>query len=467
MKHPEHPSGQENFITKELSQASPLVLVRMLKLLLASDKLSSAEAADYNLMLKREIKRAVGSYHRYKIAFDRRKEMYYTKHPATKRGRIYAKSENALYEKLFSLYEKDPSLRDCPFLIETLFQDAIQWIADTHNRSEKTLHLHRQDWNRYFADSALAGIDIREVTTNDYYKAFVEVTKNGTLTKSRFQDMTVCFSYIYEYVNVVCGLHLTSPLSSPLFKQLKFRDDEGRQDEIKTQALTRSQVQKLIEYCTSAPIRASGKYSDRIRMNRLGIHLDIYLGLRFGELFGLRWSDVSVEEETGLTSIRVNGGRQSDGVWAAHTKKYTNEGKRDIILIPEAIHVLNELRDMKCDPEYIFKWDKCAYQNFQRECKRAYAYVFGMKYNTHADGKPAREKLRHYSTHTNRSTFASILYDSGTVTDRQLQQLMGHTTSDMTRRYCHDIRGKEALRKAQMEAFAGLQDAGNKSSKTA
>ena len=67
-------------------------------------------------------------------------------------------------------------------------------------------------------------------------------------------------------------------------------------------------------------------------------------------------------------------------------------------------------------------------------------------------------KLRHYSTHTNRTTFASIMYDSGQVTDRQLQQLMGHTTSDMTRRYCHDIRGKEALKQAQITAFAGLNN---------
>lgn len=412
--------------------ASTLSFIRMLDMQLASGILTPAEAAQYADMRKNELRRFVKSYHRYKIAYDSGKERYYTKHPADYHRRIYAKTEAELYERLYELYTSDPSLRNCRFQIGVLFEEAIGWVGDTQNKSEKTLALHRKDWDRYFANSNLAEIDIRDVTPNDYYDAFVAITKDGALSRKRFSDLLVCFTYIYEYANIVCCLGVTSPLSSPLFKKLKFKEEDGRADEIKTQALTKPQVAKLIAYCEAEPTHAAPKFRERIRMNRLGIHLDIYLGLRFGELFGLRWSDIREDAESGLTILQVSGQRLPNGEWVNFTKKHTDEGLRTLVLIPEAVAVLKELRAMSLDDTYVFLWSKTAYTNFQRECKRAYAHVLGLKYSAKADTKEDRIKLRHYSTHTNRTTFASIMYDSGQVTDRQLQQLMGHTTSDMT-----------------------------------
>ena len=456
MKPSVRPEGQENFITEGITSESPFSLVRGLNMRLASGKLCPTEVALYEHMRKTEIRKTVDSYHRNSIAFDGRKEKYYTRHPADYKKRLYAKTKDALYERLFALYEQEPALRGCPFLIGTLFENAIDWIRDTQNKSDKTLHLHQKDWEHYFAGTKLAVTDIRDVTPNDYYDAFVAITKSGSLSHKRFSDMLVCFSYIYDHANIVCGLNVTSPLSSPLFKQLKFKEETGRSDEIKTQALTKSQVAKLITYCESEPTRTAQKFRPRIVMNRLGILLALYLGLRFGELFGLRWKDVTTDETTGLTIVRVNGQRLPNGDWVSFTKKHTDEGLRELVLIPDAVKVLEKLKSLHYDEEYLFVWNDRAYMNYQRECKRAYGHVLGLKYNARPETKEDREKLRHYSTHTNRTTFASILYDSGTVTDRQLQQLMGHTTFDMTRRYCHDIRGKEALQQAQLQAFSNL-----------
>lgn len=456
MNDPVRLTGQENFISENIPQGSPFALVRVLNMRLASGKLSSTEVALYEHMRKTEIRKTVAGYHKNVIAYDGRKEMFYTRHPADYRKRLYSKTEDALYERLFALYEKEPSLRSCPFLIGTLFENALDWIRNTQNKSDKTLHLHEKNWERYFKGTCLAGIDIRDVTPSNYYDTFVEITKDGHLTKKRFSDLLVCFNYIYEYANIVCSLGLTSPLSLPLFKKLRFKEEEGKSDEIKTQALTKSQIIKLIGYCQSEPERVATRFRPRIIMNRLGIHLDIYLGLRFGELFGLRWQDITTDEESGITTVRVCGQKLPTGEWVPYTKKHTDEGLRELVLVPQGVSVLEQLKSIQLDDTYVFHWEKNAYMNFQRECKRAYAHVLGLKYNAKPETKADRVKLHHYSTHTNRTTFASVLYDSGTVTDRQLQQLMGHTTSDMTRRYCHDIRGKEALQKAQIEAFGCL-----------
>ena len=172
-------------------------------------------------------------------------------------------------------------------------------------------------------------------------------------------------------LTIVAVCPVTSPLSSPLFKKLKFKEEDGRADEIKTQALTKPQVAKLIAYCEAEPTHAAPKFRERIRMNRLGIHLDIYLGLRFGELFGLRWSDIREDTESGLTTLQVSGQRLPNGEWVNFTKKHTDEGLRTLVLIPEAVAVLNKLRAMNLDDTYVFLWSKTAYANFQRECKRA------------------------------------------------------------------------------------------------
>lgn len=223
MNDPVRLTGQENFISENIPQGSPFALVRVLNMRLASGKLSSTEVALYEHMRKTEIRKTVAGYHKNVIAYDGRKEMFYTRHPADYRKRLYAKTEDALYERLFALYEKEPSLRSCPFLIGTLFENALDWIRNTQNKSDKTLHLHEKDWERYFKGTRLAGIDIRDVTPSNYYDTFVEITRDGHLTKKRFSDLLVCFNYIYEYANIVCSLGLTSPLSSPLFKKLRFK----------------------------------------------------------------------------------------------------------------------------------------------------------------------------------------------------------------------------------------------------
>ena len=51
------------------------------------------------------------------------------------------------------------------------------------------------------------------------------------------------------------------------------------------------------------------------------------------------------------------------------------------------------------------------------------------------------------------------MYDSGAATDRQIQEVLGHTNQSMSRRYNHDLRGMDALKQAHGAALAGLKPA--------
>jgi len=145
--------------------------------------------------------------------------------------------------------------------------------------------------------------------------------------------------------------------------------------------------------------------------------VSIHTGMRAGEQFQLQWRDVSLER------------RQI-------SLPKTKTGKaRHIPLNAVALQALQERRraqqylagkrkartDDYADSEYVF-WDA------ERDAQHNYRRWF--------NDALAEARIRDYSWHCNRHTFASRLVMAG-VDLRTVAELMGHSTIQMTMRYAH------------------------------
>lgn len=135
-------------------------------------------------------------------------------------------------------------------------------------------------------------------------------------------------------------------------------------------------------------------------------------GLRQGELLGLQWSDVDLKKgllRVKRTVYRGKVGSPKGGKW------------RDVPLSDDAIRALKAHRHLRSD------WVFCSLDGArlsENKCRKPLARIV------------KRAKLRHISWHVLRHTFASHLAMRG-VPLRHIQQLMGHSTVQMTERYAH------------------------------
>ena len=146
-------------------------------------------------------------------------------------------------------------------------------------------------------------------------------------------------------------------------------------------------------------------------------------GLRQGELLALRWDDVDLVRG----SLVV---RRSD--WRGHVGAPKNGRTREVPLSPEAVTALKAHRHLRGDLVFCHATGRPWTENelrrpLYRACKRA--------------------GLRRIGWHVLRHTFASHLVMRG-VALKAVQELLGHSTMEMTMRYAHltpDVR-KDAVR---------------------
>lgn len=131
--------------------------------------------------------------------------------------------------------------------------------------------------------------------------------------------------------------------------------------------------------------------------------ISIHTGMRAGEQFGLRWSDVSLERKL-ITLHRTKAGKT-----------------RHIPLNSIALAALRELQPLQAAQKEIFL-------NTEGNPLRGARDWF----------EPAvqRARIADYTWHCNRHTFASRLVMAG-VDIRTVAQLLGHSTIQMTMRYAH------------------------------
>jgi integrase len=143
-------------------------------------------------------------------------------------------------------------------------------------------------------------------------------------------------------------------------------------------------------------------------------------GLRVGELLGLRWDDVDLV--AGRLVVRRSN-------WRGHIGAPKNGRNREVPLSPEAVDALKRHRHLR--GELVFCHESEGGRALTENELRRPLY-----------GSCRRAGLRRIGWHVLRHSFASQLVMRG-VALKAVQELLGHSTIEMTMRYSHlspDIR---------------------------
>jgi len=310
-----------------------------------------------------------------------------------------------LYEKFYGKYN---------FSLEELYPEFLRWKRDCCSTTSKTLKEYASLWKNKLEDEEIVTIPIAKLRTIDFTNFFRKLTKNRSMTKKAFNNLKSLLNGIMRYA-IEQDIIQINPIDNVDIKQLTFKPVNNSNDVFSIEERNR-----LLEYL-----------ADNKNMYAFAIRLDFHLVIRIGELLALRWSDIS-ENYIHIQGQCIREMTMNDDLSFSprtfenvdHVKGYADEGFRYIPITPECKKVLDEIRELNPDGEFILMQDG----------KQLLADTF----NEHLKKHCLKCNVKPRSSHKIRFTVASILYNNG-VPLQVLQKLLGHTTPAMTMHYLRQV----------------------------
>lgn len=283
--------------------------------------------------------------------------------------------------------------------MEDFFEIWMQWRDEASGVSKKTIKENRFLWNAFLKGREITKVPLRSLTVQDYISFFRDITKNRSITRKRFNDLKSILNGI-QYLAVEQNI-----LASNCLRDINYRQFTYKAENTDVFPYTEEERLSVINHL------GSDLYS-------LAIKFDFYLILRIGELKGLKWGDI----HNGFIHIQRFVNDKNEVV--EDIKGHQREGKRYIPLLPAAKEILDEVRQLNLDPEYIFFQNRrpLTTVTFNRRLKKC-CEELGIEYR---------------SSHKIRFTTASIMHKNG-ISDTELSPMLGHTTLNMTRHYLRNI----------------------------
>lgn len=353
------------------------------------------------------------------ISYDMNKMLYSTY--IDNKKKITCKTREGLEDKLVKHYLQNFSGL---YYFSNVFERALLYNKENDFLAPATLDRYRVDYEKYLGDSECFNQDIRCISENDILKFFAKLMNSKPTSKCVGNIKTVIrlvFSYARVQEQVEC-LHINTVFSNMQFPQRAFAPKKSTVNRV----FKDDHLQKVFEHLNP---------DNEID---LGIKLCFYTGLRVGELCALRVEDIDFDRRV-LTVTRAETvhGKGINRVYEdAEPKCYKERG---VVLSQKAIDVLKTIMTFN-RTGFLFpdgdghKHCHAFNDRIRRLCKKI--------------GLPA------FSMHDIRRTYASKLLDSD-VTERFVQDQMGHTDIRTTRQYYYYSTQKEAdyIRMADLSAI--------------
>lgn len=303
-----------------------------------------------------------------------------------------------------------------------LFSDYMLYRRDETKTTAKTLKEHISLWNNHIKDTDIATMCIKDIKPAVLTNYFVQLTKSKSLTERRCKDIKDVISCILKYA-IQKEIISSNPAeyidtSNCTFKQVNTKRQK-RSKIIKSDARA-----KIIKYLES--MNSNSIYD-------LAIEFAFHSTLRIGEIKAIKWSDIDYENrcvwidkqiiETQVMNDDLTFNERTH-VETDHIKGNTQKGMRDVFLSDASIRILEKIKNMHIDNEYVFLFDG--------------KFLSTVTFNRHLADICNAVGLSAHSSHDIRFSGASELYHA-TKDEKQVQEALGHTTLSMTRHYIEDV----------------------------
>ena len=390
---------------------------------------------------KQELARKIYKEHHPRAAdhFSLCRRYYRSKNPD-----FYAKTEEALLERLYDFY-----------FSQTLSSIFYRWLADYSTRGiwdPKTTKEHERNWRLHIRPE-LGDKNITQINKADIKRLYQIWTGRGKITRKAFSNYKSTLNGIFAYASdiEIIPFNIVHEVSS---KDLRFKAPVKRH-----KAYTLDQRAKLIAYLDRIPEAERDGYYYAIK-------LALYMPLRFGEISGIQYSQVSSANQSLVITQQLR--IRQDTIVDAKNKQITSVPRkavvkdpkgnpeysiREIPLTKSAMAVLKEARSRAPFEQYLFTKDGRLLNNDT--------------FNDHLKKFETQAGLPYLSSHKMRFTVASILYNGGHGMDvNDLRKILGHSTVSTTLHYVEAYTGNEeeirSRTAAEMERF--LENMGQKTS---
>lgn len=380
--------------------------IEYLQFLLTDDTISLSEGNEKIYMLK---EKAVLERHTKKI-FQRSDGRYITK--VVVGSKILQKNGKTYEELISKLYDFYYGLENTT--LEKLYPLWLEYRINESSVKEKTIKENKFIWNAHLDGQQITKRPLNNLLPLDFIIFFRSITKNRTMTRKRFNDMKSVLNGIIYYA-IENGITNQNPLNNINYRQFSFKAEKSN-----VVPYTEAERKMLLDYIPNNDL-----YS-------LAIKLDFYLVLRIGELKALRFDDI----DNGIIFIQriMNDKNEIEN----DIKGHASEGYRQIPLTKDCLKVIETIRLINPDSEYMFIKDN----------KPLVTCTFNRRLKKYCD----ELNIKYRSSHKIRFTQASILYKNG-VNATEIQKLLGHTTLDMTTHYLKNIRELDETASKMSEIF--------------
>lgn len=359
-----------------------------------------------------------------------RKGVYYRYKPSKKRGlkkEIFAKDRMEVILKAYNILFGEETI-SLDYTVEEVYQE---WHKQRKETVATTTYIREErDWNN-IKDFPIIKRKIRDITVPILKNMLDLYCGDHKVTDKDLKNKLSLLRNIWQYGAVLGVVSVMVPelLKCKLFKTKQPKSDEEKRNEV----YTRDETIRLRRYLES---KKRDTYENAI------LFATYSGGLRIAEFRALKWEDY--DSEYGKLRVYNQMVRREDDkghmyatVRVGNTKGNARKGRRIINLSTPAQRIIEEMRLINGDKEYIFQ-------------SKGNLPIGENRINVRIKQCCEVSGIRYFSCHKFRFRFASDCYEAG-VPERETQETMGH--SDIRTTHGYDLSNKASISHELMDSI--------------
>lgn len=338
------------------------------------------------------------------------------------RQQISAPSYVELISKLYDYYndrKRDYTISDLYELrVEKREKQSVDGTIDI-----KTVKRDEQHWRKYYADNKIVTIPVRKITTRMLKDFLNDSITTFKFSRKEFNNMKTILNAVYQEA-MDKEILLVNPLLNTR-TDVKYRSIQKKKDG--SMLYLEKEIKLLEDFL----------YHQE-SIEAYTILMDFQIGTRVGELVALKKEDM-LDDDVYIHQMEIVDEEKVDGAYnrkgykvVEYVKHDTCAGYRTIPLSTKAKKILEEVKKLSSDSEYLF-----TQSNGERMTSRSFNYWLE-KYCRDAG-------ITFKSSHCIRRTFASRLYAEGMPLE-EIRVYMGHEDIETTKGYIYNYNGIEKNR---------------------